>query len=388
MGPGVGVKNADPSMQVVMGGVASPVPDYFVGMVDWCREFRGYNADGSVNLCWDVINYHVYPDNANSMQGGGSRGAAPEVAHMDTIASKFIKAAHTFAKDMPVWVTETGYDLNQGSVLKAIPIGSKTAAQTQADWVLRNSLLYARMGVERTFFYMIDDQDTSSTIQFSSSGFIVNNATRKPAADYLYQANKLMGDYVYVETISTDPLIDRYQLGANSAYVLVKPSENGSTVPYTMHFSTQGAVKIYNPTIGKDTMNLTIATPNSSNALTVTVTETPMFIMPPSGTTGARMSGHAAAVDPSPLAPHSSIAIFPNPSTGSFSLSIDNEAEGEVNITVYSETGRTCQSHSFVKVAGITKENIDLRDLPGGLYLVEIVQGSERVVKKVIKVNN
>ncbi len=387
MGAGVGVKNADPTMQVVMAGVASPVPDYFLGMIDWCKQYRGYNADGSVNLCWDVINYHVYPDNGGSLQGSGTQGAAPEVAHMDTIAKQFITAAHTFAKDMPVWITETGYDLNQGSPLKAIAIGSKTAAQTEADWILRNSLLYARMGVERTFFYMIDDQDTTSAVQFSSSGLIINNATRRPAADYLYQVNKLMGNYVYVETISTNPLIDRYELNGNSAYVLVKPSQDGSTVPYTMHFSAPGNVHIYKPAIGQDSMNVTVAIPDASNALAVTVTETPMFIIPNAGTSGARTSAPGTEVGNTATAPQSVVSIFPNPTTGSMSLSIDNENQGEVNVTVYSETGRVCQSHSFAKAAGTTTKILDLSTLPNGLYSVEIIQGGDRVVKKVIKVN-
>ena len=388
MGPGVGVKNADPTMQVVMAGVASPVPDYFLGMIDWCKEYRGYNADGSVNLCWDVINYHVYPDNGGSLQGSGTQGAAPEVAHMDTIAKQFITAAHTFARDMPVWVTETGYDLNQGSPLKAIAIGSKTAAQTEADWILRNSLLYARMGVERTFFYMIDDQDTTSAVQFSSSGLIINNSTRRPAADFLYQANKLMGNYVYTETISTNPLIDRYELNGNSAYVLVKPSQDGSTVPYTMHLSSPGNVHIYNPAIGQDSMNVTVGIPSgSSNALALTVTETPMFIIPSAGTTGARTSAPGAEVNNTATASQAVVSIFPNPTTGSISLSIDNDSAGDVSVTIYSETGRVCLTHAFTKTAGTITETMDLGTLPNGLYNVEIIEGSDRQIKKVIKVN-
>ncbi len=49
MGKGVGVKNADPNMKVVMAGTALPSTEYLKGMVDWCRTHRGYNADGTVN---------------------------------------------------------------------------------------------------------------------------------------------------------------------------------------------------------------------------------------------------------------------------------------------------------------------------------------------------
>jgi hypothetical protein len=80
LGAGVGVKTADPTMQVVMCGTADPSTDYVRGMIDWCKEFRGYKSDGKIDLCWDVINYHLYSDNANSLQNGTStRGAAPEV---------------------------------------------------------------------------------------------------------------------------------------------------------------------------------------------------------------------------------------------------------------------------------------------------------------------
>ena len=113
MGTGVGVKNADPAMQVVMGGLAAPTPDYVRGMVDWCRQYRGYKADGSVNLCWDVINYHQYFNDASTSQGGSStHGAAPEVSDAGTVAKAFVQMAHQIAADMPIWITKTGYDTN------------------------------------------------------------------------------------------------------------------------------------------------------------------------------------------------------------------------------------------------------------------------------------
>ena len=49
MGPAIGIKNADPAMKVVIAGLVTG-SDYVKGMVDWCKEFRGYKADGSVNF--------------------------------------------------------------------------------------------------------------------------------------------------------------------------------------------------------------------------------------------------------------------------------------------------------------------------------------------------
>lgn len=278
MGPGVGVKNADPSMQVVMGGLAAATPDYVRGMIDWCKQYRGYKADGSVNLCWDVINYHLYSNDASTSQGGNStRGAAPEVSNTAQVAESFVQMAHQYAGDMPVWVTETGYDTNQGSPLKAVAIGNKSVLQTEADWILRTALLYARWGVERTFFYMLADDNAASPVQFNSSGLLNADRSPKPAADFLRQANQLLGNYTYTGTLNNDPLVDRYEAEGKTIYALVVPDEKNRTATYTLDLGSATTATIYQPTAGQASMT---ATPVSApgGKLTLTVTETPQFV--------------------------------------------------------------------------------------------------------------
>jgi len=280
MGPGVGVKNADPNMKVVMAGLAKPDANYVVEMIKWCKDNRGYKADGSINLCWDVINYHLYSDDENSSQGNkATRGSAPELSGADSIAQTFMQVAHKYAKDMPVWMSETGYDVNQQSPLKAIPIGNKTALLTQADWILRSALLYVRNGISRVFFYQTYDYDSSKGGRFSSSGLLNKDHTRKPAADYLYQLNKLLGNYAYSRTINSNPLVDTYSFNGNHAYVLVKPSEDGSSVNYTLNLSTAKNARIYYPTAGQDSMKVEDVKVIKGK-LPLNVTEAPMFVLP------------------------------------------------------------------------------------------------------------
>jgi endoglucanase len=278
MGAGVGVKNADPSMQVVMGGLASATPDYVRGMIDWCKQYRGYKADGSVNLCWDVINYHLYSNDASTSQGGNStRGAAPEVSNTAQVAQSFVQMAHQYANDMPVWVTETGYDTNQGSPLKAIAIGNKSVLQTEADWTLRTALLYARWGIDRTFFYMLADDNASSPVQFNSSGLVNADRSPKPAADFLRQANQVLGNYTYTGTLNTDPIVDRYEANGKIIYALVVPDEKNRTATYTLDLGSATTATIYQPTAGQANMTATpVSAPNGK--LTITVTETPQFV--------------------------------------------------------------------------------------------------------------
>lgn len=283
MGAGVGVKNADPSIQVVMAGVASPSTDYVRGMIDWCRQYRGLRADGSVNLCWDIINYHLYSNDARSSQGGNAtRGAAPEVSEAGQVAQDFVKMAYQYANGMPVWVTETGYDTNQGSPLKAIAIGNRSVLQTQADWTLRTALLYARWGVERTFHYQLADDNPSNAQQFSSMGLINADHTPKPAADFLRQTAALLGNFVYKGTIGRDPIVDRYEANGKTAYALVVPDERGRTANYTLSTGTDSAY-IYQPQIGQVNMRLTRVR-TQGGQLQLTVTETPTFVIVGAGT--------------------------------------------------------------------------------------------------------
>jgi endoglucanase len=279
LGKGVGVKNADPNMKVVMAGVANTSTEFLQGMIDWCIRHRGYNADSSINLCWDVINFHYYADNSHGKNDAASRGIAPELSKAADIATDFIKLAHQYARDMPVWVTECGYDINPGSTQKAIGIGNKTALETQADWILRTALLYERCGVARTFFYEMYDDHISNPTRYQSCGLINGDKSRKPAADYLVQANRLMGNYVYKKTISNQPIVDQYEQDGKYAYVLVSATENATTMTYALRLTGATSATIYTPTPGQDSMRSEIiAVPN--NIAQLRVSETPIFVIP------------------------------------------------------------------------------------------------------------
>ncbi len=384
MGPGVGVKNADPNMKVVMGGVASVSVDYLMGMIDWCREFRGYNPDGSINLCWDVINYHIYSNDAASSQSStSSRGAAPEVTGTDSIAKNFIEVAHRFAKDMPVWITETGYDVNQSSPLKAIPIGNKSVLETQADWILRTCLVYARSGIERVFLYQMYDDNPTSGTKFASSGLLNANRTRKPAADYLVQTSRLMGNYVYKQTINSNPFVDKYELNGKPAYVLVKPSENGSSVSYTLNLGTATQAKIYTPAVGQDTMNVQIVNTNNGS-LTITVTETPKFVIPVvNGSSQLKIAPETGT--PSSDAWASTIRLYPNPVTDFINLSMENKEEGDVFVRIVNVAGQVLSAFNVHKDAFNFIKRIDLSALENGLYIVEVRQGKEKFSQTIFK---
>ncbi|MGN6178821.1 MAG: cadherin-like beta sandwich domain-containing protein [Mucilaginibacter sp.] len=388
MGPGAGVKNADPTVQVVMGGLASADPSYVQGMVDWCKQHRGYKADGTVNLCWDVINYHLYNNNSFP-QGNATTGVAPEVSIAAKKAEAFIQMAHQYCGDMPVWVTESGYDTNQGSPQHAPPIGSKTAMQVEADWILRTSLLYARAGIARVFYYEEYDDNAANPVQYASSGLINSDMSRRPAADYLVQVNKVFGKYTYQQTLNSSPIVDKYVLDSATAYMLVMPTQSGKTQSYTLSLAGIDSAYVYTPVAGANTMpvnKLKVA----KGSLAVNVTETPTFVIPLGITTG-NTAAKKLSVQPqqqqTPL-PGAGVSLYPNPTSRFTTVTLNNNRTGTVNIRVTDmNSGKEISSFSGTKSGQQFSQTIDLGNASAGICIVQVMLNGKQTVKKVIKTN-
>lgn len=87
------------------------------------------------------------------------------------------------------------------------------------------------------------------------------------------------------------------------------------------------------------------------------------FCLPPSDTIilSDRISGLKA------VAEHASIAVFPNPTTGSFSVELPEKTE---YLRLYHTDGRLCWDRN--NMSGVSKLAIDLPDLPPGSYVLMI----------------
>lgn len=280
LGKNAGVKTADPNMKVVMGGLANPDPKFVVKMIAWCKANRGYKPDGSVDLCFDIINYHLYSNNASTNGGTATVGIAPELSELGSVATAFVKMSKEYAGDLPVWVTETGYDVGAHTPQRAIAIGSKNAQLTQADWNLRTSFLYARKGIKQCTFYMLNDVDLNSWTQYTSSGFMNADMSRRPSADYILQTKNLLGNYFYHSSLSSSPVVDLYVLDNKKIFVLYVPDQKGKTVNYELSTGSASQVIIHTLQVGKN--NMSEQTSKTANGkITISVSETPVFVEVP-----------------------------------------------------------------------------------------------------------
>lgn len=368
LGVGVGVKNADSSMKVVMAGVALATTDYFRGMIDWCKEFRGFNPDGTVNICWDIINYHLYTNNSAL-----NRAIAPELkssnTNADSIAKAFIQSAAIYLNNMPVWVTETGFDIHPKSPNKAIAIGNKSVLQTQADWILRTALLYSRNGIMKQFFYQLEDDTPDSEQLYATSGLFGDQLQPRPAADFIRQTKDLFGAYYYNKTLNTDPIVDQYLFNDTSQmYVLYVPDEKGRTELYTLDLGNADSAYLYSPTAGSPNMQLTkLKTTNGK--IIVTATETPLFI---------KGVGYTSQLPST----NNGIKVFPNPVKNNLTIQGLNSGINQ-QITIFNSLGKTISR-------GATSSNtyqVNTAPLSAGIYYVEIRNNQQKQTLPFIKLN-
>lgn len=276
LGKDAGVKNADPTMKVVMAGLAFPDPKYVIKMIEWCKKYRGYRADGSVNLCFDVINYHFYNDDATPADNKRTRGKAPELSIAGQVADEFMAMSKKYANNTEVWITESGYDVNPKSPQRAIKIGKKSALITQADWMLRSSFLYARHGLKKSFFYMLDDVNVNDATPYASAGFAAGGKPR-PSANYFKQVKQLLGNYHYEKTIKKDPIVDVYSNKDKKMYVIYNPDEVGRKSVYDLNLTDSKLARIYLLNPYSNQMNTQTA-PTHSGRIKLKVTETPIFV--------------------------------------------------------------------------------------------------------------
>ncbi len=79
------------------------------------------------------------------------------------------------------------------------------------------------------------------------------------------------------------------------------------------------------------------------------------------------------------------INIYPNPTNGEFFLKIDNTLDRIVAIDVFNLTGQNVYSKTSNSVEEAINENINIKELPTGIYIVKIAVDGKEYNKKIVK---
>ncbi len=277
MGDGYGVKAADKSARLSIGGLAGIGIDYLDAMKLWADTFRG----GSFPA--DVINVHHYSSDGTAEQPFRNTGISPEEDHLKEKMQTVTAWRNKNAPGAEVWLSELGYDVNPKSPFHAPAIGHFTAEDTQANWLVRSCMALAAAGVDRTAVFMFRDVKTGGGGVFETCGLVTEKGQWKPRASYWYLAtlkSRLSGMRFAseVQTERKDVLIYRFVAEGKTAWVLWRPTAEDGTSKDVSLIVDKPTVKRIQFKAGSKTGVEDSLVPKSG-AIHLDVTEQPVIVM-------------------------------------------------------------------------------------------------------------
>lgn len=272
-----GVKRADPSMKLVLGGLAGLNLAYLDAIKHWADFHRAGKFPA------DVINLHHYCSDGKE-QSFGKTGISPEA---DDLRGKLTAAARwrdANAPDAELWLTEFGWDTDPRSPIHAPALGTMDAQTVQAAWLARAYFLLAAAGVDRAAMFMFRDVNSTGGGVFETCGLVTQKGEWKPKTSWFWVAtlkNRLKGFRFVgdVQTGRSDVTALRFSDGKRDAYALWCPTSEDRTV-------TGFAFKT--PFTRADLVALAAGEPSGrasvvrakGGALSLTVTERPQLVFP------------------------------------------------------------------------------------------------------------
>jgi len=80
---------------------------------------------------------------------------------------------------------------------------------------------------------------------------------------------------------------------------------------------------------------------------------------------------------------HSTLTIYPNPSDGIFNISIES-IRGDLQYKVFDLTGNEYHNFEFTGITGFTIKQLDLKELPAGVYFISFTGRNFSKVEKIV----
>lgn len=276
-----GVKNADPNMKYVMGGLVELNLDYIKRMKAWFETNRK-----DKRFAADVINFHLYAwKDGNSWQGGGP-ALSPEAASFKQRVAEITTYRDKNMPDVEVWISEFGWDTNPQSPLCVPAIGGFDLQDVQGMWLTRAYLAFAAAGVDRAQMFSLRDGNPADPTWFSSSGLIgpKGNFAPKKSWYYVYTMKNLLTNMKFIgeqKPENADVLIYKFKnvktnQGVYAVWAKTSEGKNFENVPIKLSSNAKKAVHVDLVAGLKEGSASDITLKN--NMVFVNVSEKPIFI--------------------------------------------------------------------------------------------------------------
>jgi len=232
LGPGYGVKTADPNMVVVMGGLTNFDTTYLQRMFAWCYANRKDHRFPA-----DVVNVHHYCNENDGLFQGFTKGVAPETAGVYEKLTAFKRLSDALClrqnkTALPVWWTEFGYDTNKSSPQRVEAYDIFTTDQAQGIWLVRSYLEGLRAGYQEMCVYNLIDERNPAGGLFQSSGLATGEPDgMKPKASWnlVAEFSAAIGDATLRADLSTTDLRLLYFEGkVRRFFIAWLPTQSGN----------------------------------------------------------------------------------------------------------------------------------------------------------------
>jgi len=233
MGPGYGVKTADPSMKVVMAGLTNFDLNYVKRMIAWCKANRKDQRFPA-----DVVSFHHYANVRSGLEEFFEYGVSPE---QDDLRNKLLPLVSWCKSNIPgttFWLSEFGYDTSPNSPQHAVAFGPYSIQTVQGMWLVRSYIEAIAAGVDVCFAYnLCDEQDPNGL--FGSCGLVTNEMSGFNKKESWFQmkilADKLNG-LTFEKDISTAPDVRIYQFkrsGGGTTIAIWSVDGRIRTIPFS-----------------------------------------------------------------------------------------------------------------------------------------------------------
>jgi hypothetical protein len=294
LGTTIGVKNADPGAQLVMGGLSGAYGsgDTWIHSItkflDAARAWSATNRAGSFPA--DVINVHYY----SFGPGDGAPAPSPESDGVQAKLAAVVAYRDQNLPGKPVWWTEFGYDTFAGSRLHAPALGANSSFIVQGQWLVRDLLVALAAGVDRATLFELDDTCTPPSndcnTQFATCGLMAHpGSAPKPSWYFLATFRARLASMVYggeLDSGEGDVRIAQFRDANNGgAMVVWAPTSNalvhmGYALALPAAAATASSVALADKQVSGIETALTINSgPTGAPTVTLDVTETPTIVL-------------------------------------------------------------------------------------------------------------
>jgi hypothetical protein len=239
--PNTGAKQADSTIDVICGGLATQFTDQLYGIIEEARRVRGYLPDGTIDVPFTAVNIHIYPS-AGGQYGYGNNGGLPWES-IRSYVQDFVNLIQRRIPHTKLYITEWGWDQNVGSPLHAGAYGPYTREIVGAMWMVRGMFCMEVDGVDRATYYPLfqdwpESVSNNSTTQFGTMRLLrqlndgdANTITRSPQGDYMAQYNNTVAAYTYSDSVATgSPWLHAYKFATTDSTKIALWSEEITSI--------------------------------------------------------------------------------------------------------------------------------------------------------------